>query len=107
MVKERVWRRVKGETKGEMQCEGCEGCVKVSGLSVKDSIANCTGSVYSSTMVVLAMAHIHSHVGVERLRSITSDYDRLRELSPLAVRVVKGKGTPAYTELTPPLMSLS
>ena len=51
-----------------MQCEGCEGVkgVKVSGLSVKDSIANCTDSVYSRTMVVLAMAHIHSHVGVER-----------------------------------------
>ena len=55
--------------------KGVKG-VKVSGLSVKDSIANCTDSVYSSTMVVLAMAHIHSHVGVERLRSITIDYDR-------------------------------
>ena len=61
----RAKRRVKCSVKG----------VKVSGLSVKDSIANCTDSVYSSTMVVLAMAHIHSHVGVERLRSITIDYD--------------------------------
>ena len=82
----RAKRRVKCSVKG------VKG-VKVSGLSVKDSIANCTDSVYSSTMVVLAMAHIHSHVGVERLRSITIDYERLRAIKrALTFGCARGEG---------------
>ena len=65
----------KGETKGEMQREGVKG-VKVSGLSVKDSIANRTDSVYSSTMVVLASgAGYGTHSFTCWCRAITIDYD--------------------------------